>query len=129
MRFILITVAVLIISGCGVSKSVHEMALNDIQRLNVESETQKEKIAGLEKELAASKKEIEGLSSKKSDMESNLEKAIRDIEQCKTDGAAREEKIKELEVKEKELIQLKVDIRTVKERATGLLEMIEEISK
>ena len=129
MRFFLTMIALLIISGCGVSKSVHEMALNDIQRLNVESEAQKEKIGGLEKELAAAKKDIEGLVSKKSDMEVNLEKAVRDLEQCRTDSAARGEKIKELEVKEKELIQLKVDVRTVKERASGLLEMIEEISR
>lgn len=129
MKNVIIVLALLILAGCGVSKSTHGKVLESLQRLTVERDAVNLKLKSLTTELDGTKKELETTLASKEVLDEELKKTKEELELCRDDVESLRVKAAKVEKLEEALNRIKIKLKDIRTRSKSILEDITEISE
>ena len=119
----------LVLAGCGVSKSTHGKVLESMQRLTQERDAVNERLKKLTAELDATKKELDTTVASKEALDKELGKTREELKRCQDDSESLRAKAAKVEMLEEALNTIKTRLKEIRTRSKGLLEDITEISE
>lgn len=129
MKNIVFIILMLVLSGCGVSKSTHGKVLESVQRLTQERDAVNVKLKNLTTELDGTKKELETTLASKESLDRELKKTKEELKQCQDDVESLRAKAVKVEMLEEALNIIKNKLKEIRTRSKSLLEDITEISE
>ncbi|MDT8316821.1 MAG: hypothetical protein RQ824_02380 [bacterium] len=129
MKNMVLLALILLMTGCGVSKSTHGKVLESMQRLTQERDAVNVKLKNLTAQLDETKKELETTLASREALDQELMKTKEDLKQCKDDVESLRAKAAKVEMLEEALNIIKNKLKDIRTRSRGLLEDITEISE